>query len=131
MSRPSTLFSVAERLRDGVPQSIAIPEFMDEFIAAASPGARLAMLEEEPPPTGTDRADALLGAIGEYLAKQNRLPMVPGWVGHAGRYLKEPWFTTTIDSPEMKEYLAWASPAEFRHHNIFTDEAPLRRAGSR
>jgi hypothetical protein len=28
----------------------------------------------------------------------------------------------------MKEYLAFASPAEFRSRNIFTEERPLRRA---
>ncbi|MFN3076338.1 MAG: hypothetical protein ABT940_05575 [Alphaproteobacteria bacterium] len=131
MSRPRTLCSVAEHIRDGVPESVAIPEFMDEFIAVTSRDARLAMMMEEPPFIGMPRIDALLGAIAEYLAKQNRLAMVPPWAGHAGRCLEEPWFTTDIDSPGMKEYLAWASPAEFRHHNIFTAEVPLRRAGSR
>jgi hypothetical protein len=28
----------------------------------------------------------------------------------------------------MREYLAYASPAEFRSRNIFTEERPLRRA---
>lgn len=131
MTRPSTLFSVADRLRDGVPPGVALPEFMDEFIAATSPEARLAMLMDEPPPTGDVRVDALLGAVAEYLAKQHRLPMVPRWVGQPERFLEDPWFTTSVDSPGMREYLAWASPAEFRHHNIFTSEAPLRRAASR
>ena len=30
----------------------------------------------------------------------------------------------------MREYLTFASPAEFRSRNIFTEERPLRRARS-
>jgi len=30
----------------------------------------------------------------------------------------------------MREYLTFASPAEFASRNIFTDERPLRRARS-
>jgi hypothetical protein len=30
----------------------------------------------------------------------------------------------------MREYLSFASPAEFRSRNIFTEERPLRRARS-
>jgi hypothetical protein len=30
----------------------------------------------------------------------------------------------------MREYLTYASPAEFRSRNIFTEERPLRRARS-
>ncbi len=127
MSRPSTLSAVAERVRAGVDVGVAVPEFVDEFLAAGSPEARLAMLMDEPPMTGNARMDALLGAIGEYLAKQHRLPRVPPWVGKPERVLAEPWFTTESDSPAMKEYLAVSSPAEFRHHNIFTEEMPLRR----
>ncbi len=131
MSRPRTLCSVAERIREGTPLSVAVPEFMDEFIKAASAEEKLSMLLDEPPLTGAIRADALLAAIAEYLAKQNRLPVVPRWVSNTNRRLAEPWFTTESDSPAMREYLACSSPAEFRHHNIFTNETPLRRAGSR
>ncbi len=128
MARPRTLSAVAERLRAGVPRAVAAPEFVDEFLKAATPEERLAMLAEAPPPTGDARDDALLGAIAEYLAKQHRLPAVPSWVGDPERILPEPWFTTESDSPAMKEYLAVMSPAEFRHHNIFTEAQPLRRA---
>ncbi len=131
MARPRTLYSVAERIRSGVQTSAALPEFIDAFLAAASPEARLAMIAVDPPPTGAARIDALLGAVAEYLAKQHRLPSVPSWVGNIERSLEEPWFTTSVDSPGMREYLAVSSPAEFRHHNIFTEETPLRRASSR
>lgn len=108
-----------------------MPEFVDEFLSATLPADRLAMIATEPMFTGDVRLDALLGATAEYLAKQYRLPAVPHWVGNTARVLKEPWFTTGSESAAMREYLAVSSPAEFRHHNIFTEEMPFRRAASR
>jgi hypothetical protein len=131
MSRPRTLCSVAERINDGTPPSVAVCEFMDEFLKAASLQEQMDMLIEPPLPTNDNKIDAMLGAIAEYLTKQHRLSRVPAWVSEPDRFLLEPWFTAGCDTPEMREYLACSSPAEFRHHNIFTEEAPLRRAGSR
>jgi hypothetical protein len=68
--------------------------------------------------------------MAEYLAKQYRLGRVPPWAGEPCRRLDEPWFTTSSEAPAMREYLAYASPAEFRSRNIFTEERPLRRARS-
>jgi len=133
MTRPATLSQVAERVLAGAPYDAPLAEFVDAFLAAPTPEARLAMLMEEPPltahATGDGRVDALLGAVGEYLSKQFRLSCVPPWVGAKVRVLDEPWWTTTSDAPGMREYLSWGSPAEFIHHNIFTDPTPLRRAG--
>jgi len=78
--------------------------------------------------TQDDRLDALVGAIAEYLAKQRRLGRVPAWVCDPARRLAEPWFTTSSPSDAMREYLTFASPAEFASRNIFTEERPLRRA---
>jgi hypothetical protein len=107
---------------------VALGEFLDSFYAAAQQTDQLAMLDTEPRMSGDARLDALLGAVAEYLAKQHRLPRVPAWVGGAGRVLAEPWFTSVDDSDGMREYLALMSPAEFIHHNIFTEPQPLRRA---
>ncbi len=128
MTRPSTLAEAARRIVGGTSPAIAIPEFVDAFNYAASARERLNMLMDEPPFTGDARHDALFGAIGEYLAKQNRLGHVPAWVSGPGRILDEPWFTTSLDSPAMREYLVHSSPAEFIHHQIFTEAMPLRRA---
>jgi len=46
------------------------------------------------------------------------------------RYLDRAWHTTPFESNAMREYLTYASPAEFRSRNIFTEERPLRRARS-
>jgi hypothetical protein len=132
MARPSTLSVAAERIRDGVPQSIAIPEFLDTFYTEENPDLRAAMLSSEPDSTGNERLDALMGAICEYLMKQYRLPgAMPQWASGPMRVLSKPWFTTGSGSDAMKEFLAISSPAEFRHHNIFTEAAPLRRASQR
>ena len=110
------------------PLEKVIPEFLDHFYLAKSPGAQIAMFAETPPPTGSARIDALLAAIAEYLIKQSRLGCPPEWCSHASRTLAEPWHTTTSTDPGMIEYLTFSSPAEFRHRNIFTEEQPLRRA---
>jgi hypothetical protein len=44
--------------------------------------------------------------------------------------LDRSWHTTSSDADAMREYLTFASPAEFRSRNIFTEERPLRRARS-
>jgi hypothetical protein len=126
--RPNTLADAVARIAAGEPQDIALAEFVDSFLAAPSTDAQYAAIEEEPGRSGDHRLDALVGAMGEYLAKHHRLPRVPGWVAAPWRRLHEPWFTTTSDAAGMREYLTFASPAEFRSRNIFTDESPLRRA---
>jgi hypothetical protein len=128
--RPATLSEAAERIAHGEPAWKALGEFLDEFYGAASPDKRLAKIQDEPPLTGDDKLDAVLGAAAEYLAKLYRLPEVPEWVGGPKRVLSEPYFTTSSTSAGMREYLTFSSPAEFRWRNIFTDERPLRRARS-
>jgi hypothetical protein len=112
------------------PHGAALAEFVDTFLMASNDDARYAMIEQEPKPSGDAQLDALAGAVAEYLAKQYRLGRVPGWVSHPRRCLNEPWFTTSSPHPAMREYLSIVSPAEFRSHNIFTEEQPLRRARS-
>lgn len=124
--RPDTLCAVAERLRAGEAHDLAFAGFLDGFYAAGAED-RWAMIADEPPLLGDARLDALMGAVAEYLAKQWRLGRVPAWCGGPARRLSEPWFTTD-GGPGMQEYLAFTSPAEFRHRNIFTAADPLTRA---
>ncbi len=128
--RPSTLAEAVERVRAGVSQDVAMAEFVDSFLLAPGKSARFAAIELEPELSGNARLDALVAAMAEYLAKQYRLGRVPTWASQPRRRLDEPWFTTSSDSSAMREYLSIASPAEFRSHNIFTEERPLRRARS-
>jgi len=124
--RPNTLRSVAERIRDGGSWEAAFAGFLDDFYARQA-SDRWQMIVQEPPLVGDERLDALFGAAAEYLAKQYRLGKVPGWCARPERSLAQPWFTTD-GGPGMQEYLAFSSPAEFRHRNIFTAADPLTRA---
>jgi hypothetical protein len=126
--RPSTLAEAVACIAVGEPQDVVLAEFVDSFLSAPNAEAQYAAIEAEPVCSGDRRLDALVGAIGEYLAKHHCLARVPAWVAAPWRRLDEPWFTTTSDEAGMREYLTFASPAEFRSRNIFTEESPLRRA---
>src|SRR5262245_7593978 len=120
--RPNTLAEAVKRILGGAPREVVLAEFVDTFDLAPNASARFASIEQEPALTHDHRLDALVGAVAEYLAKQRRLGRVPGWVCHPARRLDQPWFTTVSPSPGMREYLAFASPAEFASRNIFTEE---------
>jgi hypothetical protein len=126
--RPNTLAEAVDRIRTGSAQELVLAEFVDAFDLVKTDGDRYASIEQEPQLTGDARLDALVGAIAEYLAKQRRLGHVPPWASGPARRLATPWFTTTSPSDAMREYLTFASPAEFASRNIFTEERPLRRA---
>jgi hypothetical protein len=126
--RPATLAEATRRIVDGVPQERALPEFLDTFYLASTDEHRLAAISDRPADTGDPRLDAFLGATAEYLARQYQLASIPAWVFEPHRYLDHAWHVSQLDSPGMREYLTFASPAEFRSRNIFTEERPLRRA---
>ena len=126
--RPATLAETYERIIAGEELDTTLAEFLDTFYLATTDNDRLAALSREPPLTGNVRFDALAGAIGEYLSRQYGLPSIPAWTFDDVRYLDTAWHTTPFDTDGMREYLAFASPAEFRSRNIFTEERPLRRA---
>jgi hypothetical protein len=116
--RPNTLADAVEEIQAGSPPEEVLAEFVDTFDGAGTDLDRFASIEREPQLTGDDRLDALVGAVGR----------VPPWVSHPARRLTSPWFTTASPSDAMREYLTFASPAEFASRNIFTEERPLRRA---
>ena len=128
--RPATLAETYERIIAGSDCEVALSEFLDTFYLAPTTERRIETLRREPPLTGDAHLDALAGAIAEYLARQYELPAVPEWAFESIRYLDRAWHTTSFDSDAMREYLTFASPAEFRSRNIFTEERPLRRARS-
>ena len=128
--RPNTLAEAYERMIAGDENDIALAEFLDTFYLAPTAERRIETLRQEPRLTGDARLDALAGAVAEYLSRQYKLPSIPAWAFAPVRYLEHAWHTTPFDSAPMREYLTYASPAEFRSRNIFTEERPLRRARS-
>jgi len=127
--RPATLAEAYERIIAGEPREVAMSEFLDTFYFASAE-RRLDTLRDEPRLTRDERLDALAGAIAEYLARQYGLAAVPAWAFEPVRFLDRPWHAAPFDDNGMREYLTYASPAEFRSRNIFTEERPLRRARS-
>jgi hypothetical protein len=128
--RPATLAETYERIAVAISVETALSEFLDTFYLTPTPEGRLATLRDEPSLTGNARFDALAGAVAEYLARQYELPRIPPWAFEPVRYLERPWHTCSPDDKGMCEYFTYASPAEFRSRNIFTEERPLRRARS-
>jgi hypothetical protein len=128
--RPTTLAEAVEKIQLGALWDVALAEFVDTFDLAATAEKRYLMIVEEPGLTRDQRPDTLVGAIAEYLAKQHKLGRVPPWTSKPARFLDRPWHTCPFENDAMREYLTFASPAEFASRNIFTEERPLRRARS-
>jgi hypothetical protein len=83
------------------------------------------MIDDEPALLADAREHAMLGAVGEHLARRWGLA-VPTWTDDALRFLHEPYFTTPIEN--LKAMLLAQSPRAFRRRLIFTEAEPLRRA---
>jgi hypothetical protein len=123
MNRPDTLAEAARRISAGAAFGPALSEFLDEFYQ--NPERRAAMIAEEPARLADVRAQAMLGAVGEHLARRWNLA-VPAWTNDPSRFLHEPYFTTPIEN--LKAMLLAQSPLAFRRRLIFTEAEPLRRA---
>jgi hypothetical protein len=123
MKRPSTLAEAALRVNNGAPFGLALSEFLDEFYG--NPERRQAMIADEPVKLADTQQHAMLGAVGEHLARRWNLA-VPAWTDDAARFLHEPYFTTPIQN--LKAMLLVQSPQAFRRRMIFTEAVPLRRA---
>jgi hypothetical protein len=123
MKRPNTLAEVAAKANAGAAFGPTLSEFLDEFYG--HPERRQAMIADEPAPLSDDREHAVLGAVGEHLARRWGLA-VPAWTNDTKRFLHEPYFTTPIEN--LKAMLLAQSPLAFRRRLIFTEAEPLRRA---
>lgn len=123
MKRPNTLAEVAQRINSGAAFDFALSEFLDQFYG--NPAHRQAMISEEPAQLADTRQHAMLGAVGEHLARRWNLA-VPSWTDSEARFLHEAFFTTPIQN--LKAMLLVQSPQAFRRRMIFTEAEPLRRA---
>jgi hypothetical protein len=83
MKRPNTLVEVAQRVNSGTSFGLALSEFLDEFYG--KPDRRQAMIAEEPARLADNREHAILGAVGEHLARRWNLT-VPAWTDGESRF---------------------------------------------
>lgn len=125
MARPRTLAEVARRRNSGGDLSLLLREFLDEFYGAVKRGDAAALIAEMPEQLPEPRDHALLGGIGEHLARRWSLA-IPDWTNDRSRFLRDPYFTT--DAEGFKALLLAQSPLAFRRRLIFTEAEPLRRA---
>ena len=127
--RPATLAEAIERIIGGEPQEKALPEFLDTFYLAPTAERKLASISDRPAETGDARLDAFVGAAAEYLARQYQLPKIPEWVFRTVAVSRSRLGTCRNSMIRRCANIStFASPAEFRSRNIFTEERPLRRA---
>jgi len=99
--------------------------FLDDFYADAGVASRMRRVADDPGLTDDGRMNALLGAIGEHLARRWSLGDPPSWSHRPERFLDRPWF---MGPERMKGFLLAESPLAFRRRFIFTEAEPLRRA---
>ena len=125
MNRPATLAEVAHRRNEGEDFGMLLAEFLDTFYNAVKRGAAAPLLDEDPAALTDDTEHALLGAVGEHLARRWSLP-IPEWTNDPSRFLTRPHFTTPLDG--FKALMIAQSPLAFRRRLIFTEAEPLRRA---
>ena len=125
LTRPGTLAQVLQLVRDGEKFRFCMAGFLDEFYADTSGPSRAARIAEDPGLTDDPRTNALLGAIGEHLARRWNLGAAPDWTNQPERFLDRPWF---MGHERMKGFLLAESPLAFRRRFVFTEAEPLRRA---
>jgi len=123
--RPATLAEVAQRRNEGEELAPLLAEFLDTFYGALERHEAQPLIADEPERLARAEEHALLGAVGEHLARRWHLA-IPEWSNDASRFLARPYFTSPLEG--FKALLIAESPLAFRRRLIFTEAEPLRRA---
>jgi transcriptional regulator with XRE-family HTH domain len=89
--------------------------FADDFRGSSRPGG-IALIQEEPPPTGDARFDAALAGIAELFAAEGEIP-VPPWVNGPTRFVEPWWFLAS--RPAFHAYTLAHTPAVLARHGVF------------
>jgi transcriptional regulator with XRE-family HTH domain len=98
--------------------------FADDFRGSSRPG-RIALIAEEPPPTGDVRFDAALAGTAEFFAAAAGIA-APAWVNGPGRFLEPWWFVAS--RPAFDAYTLANTPALFARHGVFMAREVFDRA---
>lgn len=122
--RPRSLAEVARTAAEHGGIDPLLREFLDEFYCENDAAIRVSMMEEEPMPAGSAKADAYLAAVAEHLSRWARVKK-PEWVEKQERFLQRPSFPAGFES--MKAMWIAQSPVAFRRRMIFVDSDPLYR----
>ena len=110
-----------ERERDAVRLLFG---FADDFRGSSRPG-RIALISEEPPPTGDPRFDAALAGVAELFAAEGAIP-APPWVEDPTRFVEPWWFLAS--RPAFHAYTLAHTPAVLARHGVFIAREVFDRA---
>ncbi|MGA2164415.1 MAG: helix-turn-helix transcriptional regulator [Solirubrobacteraceae bacterium] len=98
--------------------------FADDFRASSRPG-RIALVADEPPPTGDARFDAALAGIAELFAAEGAI-QAPAWVEQPERFVEPWWFVAS--RPAFHAYTLANTPAVIARHGVFMAREVFDRA---
>jgi transcriptional regulator with XRE-family HTH domain len=98
--------------------------FADDFRGSSRPG-RVALIAEEPPPTGDARFDAALGGVAELFAAEGGIA-APAWVNGPARFVEPWWFVAS--RPAFNAYTLANTPALLARHGVFMAREVFDRA---
>jgi transcriptional regulator with XRE-family HTH domain len=98
--------------------------FADDFRGSSRPG-KIALVSEEPPPTGDGRFDAALAGAAEFFAAEAAIA-APAWVNGRGRFAEPWWFVAS--RPAFHAYTLANTPACFARHGVFVAREVFERA---
>ncbi len=81
------------------------------------------MIGTRPPSTSSKKWDAFIGALGEWLAVEVKIP-VPLWTREDSRFLELGWWVTPMESLRAWEYAG--SPAAFQTRGVYIHRESLK-----
>jgi hypothetical protein len=98
--------------------------FADDFRGSSRAG-RIALLREEPAPTGDARFDAALAGVAELFAGEGAFA-APAWVNGTDRFVEPWWFVAS--RPAFHAYTLAHTPAVVARHGVFIAREVFDRA---
>ena len=122
--------TIADDLRDGRERDAVrlLFGFADDFRGSSRPG-RIALIRDEPPPTGDPRFDAALAGIAELFAAEEAPTVTeaspirteaipaPAWTAGHTRFVEPWWFVAS--RPAFHAYTLAHTPAALARHGVF------------
>ncbi|HEX9694951.1 MAG TPA: hypothetical protein VGB64_01395 [Actinomycetota bacterium] len=118
-----TLAGIPEKLRGGIPFTVAVKDFLDEF-SFRPHEIRQGAIDERPDLIGVVHQDAFLGAVAEHLAGVHALTC-PAWAAEPQRFSERFWFSSDVKG--FRALLIATSPAAFRRRGLFVSPRALSR----
>jgi transcriptional regulator with XRE-family HTH domain len=98
--------------------------FADDFRGSSRPG-KVALLQDEPPPTGDARLDAALAGVAELFAAEGAIS-APAWINEPRRFVEPWWFVAS--RPAFHAYTLANTPAVMARHGVFMAREVFDRA---